>query len=135
MLICVNLIIFSPVFLGLLNGISLYHRNLNTKIYQDPDVADSLEYQQPKRKGRARYILAKKYFDVKEYSRLVRRINIHVSGWLKQTHIICIWFHRCAHYTQECTDPVSLFLHYYSRYMAGEKTIVEDESDKSSNSI
>ena len=101
----------------------------------DPDVADSLEYQQPKRKGRARYILAKKYFDVKEYSRLVRQINIHVSGWLKQTHIICIWFHRCAHYTQECTDPVSLFLHYYSRYMAGEKTIVEDESDKSSNSI
>ena len=28
MLICVNLIIFSPVFLGLLNGISLFHRNL-----------------------------------------------------------------------------------------------------------
>jgi hypothetical protein len=38
----------------------------------NPDVADSLEYQQPKRKGRARYILAKKYFDVKEYSRLVK---------------------------------------------------------------
>ncbi len=36
----------------------------------DPDVADNLEYQQPKRKGRARYVLAKKYFDVKEYSRL-----------------------------------------------------------------
>lgn len=35
----------------------------------DPDVADSLEYKQPKRKGRARYVLAKKYFDVKEYSR------------------------------------------------------------------
>lgn len=35
----------------------------------DPDVADSLEYQQPKRKGRARYVLAKKYLDVKEYSR------------------------------------------------------------------
>nr|SVE75656.1 EOG090X03CE [Daphnia hispanica] len=73
----------------------------------DPDVADSLEYQQPKRKGRARYILAKKYFDVKEYS-------------------------RCAHYTQGCKDQVGMFLHYYSRYMAGEKVIVEDESDKSS---
>ena len=36
----------------------------------DPEVADNLEYQQPKRKGRARYVLAKKYFDVKEYSRL-----------------------------------------------------------------
>lgn len=39
---------------------------------------------------------------------------------------------RCAHYTQDCTDPVSMFLHYYSRYMAGEKKLVEDESDRSS---
>jgi hypothetical protein len=97
----------------------------------DPDIADSLEYQQPKRKGRARYILAKKYFDVKEYSRLVRRITICCCYIVDFHHFVS--FHRCAHYTKGCTDPVSMFLHYYSRYMAGEKTIVEDESDKSSN--
>ena len=42
---------------------------------------------------------------------------------------------RSAHYTQTCTDLVGLFLHYYSRYMAGEKKLVEDDSDKSSISI
>ena len=35
----------------------------------DPDVADNIEYVQPKRKNRSRYNLAKKLFDVKEYSR------------------------------------------------------------------
>lgn len=35
----------------------------------DIEVSDSLEYEWPKRKQRSRYNLAKKYFDVKEYSR------------------------------------------------------------------
>jgi len=37
---------------------------------------------------------------------------------------------RCAHYTAGCTDPINLFLHFYSRYMAGEKKLIEDECDK-----
>jgi len=38
---------------------------------------------------------------------------------------------RCAHYSEGFSDPVILFLHFYSRYMAGEKKVVEDESDRS----
>ena len=83
----------------------------------DPDVADNLEY-----------VLAKKYFDVKEYSRLDRSL-MNASHF----HFFTDLQTRCAHYTRECTDQVSMFLHFYSRYMAGEKKLVEDESDKSSN--
>ena len=43
MLICVNLIIFSPVFLGLLNGISLYHRNLIQMLLTALNIRDSKE--------------------------------------------------------------------------------------------
>lgn len=42
---------------------------------------------------------------------------------------------RCAHYTENSTDIVSMFLHFYSRYLAGEKKLVEDESEKSSMCI
>lgn len=49
----------------------------------DPEVAENLEYQQPKRKGRSRYNLAKKYFDVKEYSRfnkfIICALNLNVT--------------------------------------------------------
>ena len=46
-------------------------------------------------------------------------------------HICIILKYRCAHYTEGYSDAILLFLHFYSRYMAGEKKVVEDESEKS----
>nr|CAH0109722.1 unnamed protein product [Daphnia galeata] len=62
---------------------------------------------------------------------LLTALNINSPREMEGLDTFCKKNFQCAHYTQECTDPVKLFLHYYSRYMAGEKTIVEDESDKS----
>lgn len=54
------------------------------------------------------YVLAKSYFDVKEYD-------------------------RCAHFTDWCRAPRTRFLHLYSRYMSGEKKKLESTRDSSSS--
>jgi len=51
-----------------------------------------------------RYLLAKSYFDLKEYD-------------------------RCAHFTEFCQAPRTRFLHLYSRYLSGEKKRMEDMTD------
>ncbi|GLG95826.1 Cell division cycle protein 23-like protein [Gryllus bimaculatus] len=52
------------------------------------------------------YLLAKSFFDVKEYD-------------------------RCAHFTEWCRSPKTRFLHLYSRYLSGEKKKLENTRDSS----
>ncbi|XP_011640868.1 cell division cycle protein 23 homolog [Pogonomyrmex barbatus] len=50
------------------------------------------------------YMLAKTYFDLKEYD-------------------------RAAYFTMDCTNPKIRFLHLYSRYLSGEKKKIDDMTD------
>lgn len=50
------------------------------------------------------YILAKTYFDLKEYD-------------------------RAAYFTKECKTPKVRFLYFYSRYLSGEKKKIDDMTD------
>ncbi|XP_069697967.1 cell division cycle protein 23 homolog isoform X1 [Periplaneta americana] len=50
------------------------------------------------------YLLAKSYFDLKEYD-------------------------RCAYFTEFCQAPRTRFLHLYSRYLSGEKKKISDVTD------
>lgn len=50
------------------------------------------------------YIVAKSYFDLKEYD-------------------------RCSHYTRDCVNPLSRFLHLYSRYLSIEKKKLDNMTD------
>ncbi|KAL9707377.1 hypothetical protein quinque_010895 [Culex quinquefasciatus] len=52
------------------------------------------------------YVLAKSYFDVREYD-------------------------RCAHFTRNCASPVPKFLHMYASYMSKEKKRLDNMSDNS----
>ncbi|XP_021917579.1 cell division cycle protein 23 homolog isoform X2 [Zootermopsis nevadensis] len=50
------------------------------------------------------YLVAKSYLDLKEYD-------------------------RCAHFTEFCKVPLTRFLHFYSRYLSGEKKKIDDMID------
>lgn len=56
------------------------------------------------RAGEDIYILAKTYFDLKEYD-------------------------RAAFFTMDCVNPKIRFLHLYSRYLSGEKKKIDDMTD------
>ena len=50
------------------------------------------------------YIMAKNYFDLKEYD-------------------------RAAHFLHACTSPKVYFLYMYSRYLSGQKKKLDDSAD------
>jgi anaphase-promoting complex subunit 8 len=50
------------------------------------------------------FLMAKSYFDLRE-------------------------FDRCAFFTKDCKSERAVFLHYYSRYMSGEKKRLDNATD------
>jgi anaphase-promoting complex subunit 8 len=63
------------------------------------DLADILDDDEPEQ-----YLMAKSYFDLKEYD-------------------------RCAFFTKVSKTPRVIFLHYYSKYLAGEKKRLDNQTD------
>ncbi|XP_047107625.1 cell division cycle protein 23 homolog isoform X1 [Schistocerca piceifrons] len=69
------------------------------------DLQESVSFkEQPVSSEGDIYMLAKSYFDLKEYD-------------------------RCAYFSNWCQDPKTRFLHLYSRYLAGEKKKLDDMRD------